>query len=103
MQPDKAKAPDNAAVSKDAIAASATNDPEAPVNVRGFASLKFHGYRLLLISTECGNLGNSVRNIVNAWQVYELTNSSVQLGFTFLLQGLPSILFAIFGGTLADM
>ena len=72
-------------------------------SVRGFASLKFAGFRLLFISTPFGNIGNSMRTIVNAWQIYDITGSSAQLGLAFLFQGIPGIFFSVFGGTLADM
>ena len=40
---------------------------------------------------------------MNAWQIYEITGSSAQLGLAFLFQGIPGIFFSVFGGTLADM
>ena len=75
----------------------------APENIKGLASLKFEGFRLLFWSTPFGNIGNSMRTIVNAWQIYEITGSSAQLGLAFLFQGIPGIFFSVFGGTLADM
>ena len=44
-----------------------------------------------------------MKQLVTAWQVYEITGSSAQLGLTFLFQGIPGIAFSVFGGTLADM
>lgn len=72
-------------------------------NVRGIASLKYPEFRLLLISSPFGGIGNAMKQLVTAWQVYELTNSPALLGLTFLFQGIPGMAFSVFGGTLADM
>lgn len=71
-------------------------------STRGFASLKFRDYRLLFLSTPFSSAGQGMQSLANAWQVYELTQSSTQLGLTFLFQGIPSIVMSLFGGTLAD-
>ncbi len=76
--------------------------PESEKATRGFASLKFRDYRLLFLSTPFGSAGQAMQSLANAWQVYELTQSTTQLGLTFLFQGIPSIVMSFFGGTLAD-
>lgn len=43
-----------------------------------------------------------MRNVASLYQVYHLSGSSVQLGFTGFFQALPFIFFGLFGGVLAD-
>ncbi len=44
-----------------------------------------------------------MRNVTSLYQVYELSGSSFQLGFTGFFQALPFICFGLFGGVLADV
>lgn len=67
------------------------------------ASLGHWDFRLLLLGMPFSQTGLFMRNTANAWQVYQITNSSALLGLTFLFHGLPSMLMGLFGGTLADM
>ncbi len=75
---------------------------ESEKSIRGLASLKFRDYRLLFFSTPFSSAGMAMETLANAWQVYQLTGSTAQLGLTFLFQGIPSIGMSLFGGTLAD-
>jgi len=43
-----------------------------------------------------------MRNVAGLYQVYQLSGSSVQLGFTGFFQAMPFIFFGLFGGVLAD-
>jgi len=43
-----------------------------------------------------------MRSVASLYQVYQLSGSSVQLGFAGFFQALPSIVFGLFGGVLAD-
>jgi len=43
-----------------------------------------------------------MRNVASLYQVYQLSGSSVQLGFTGFFQAAPFIFFGLFGGVLAD-
>ena len=43
-----------------------------------------------------------MRNVASLYQVYQISGSSVQLGFTGFFQALPFIFFGLFGGVLAD-
>ena len=71
-------------------------------NIRGFASLKFADFRLLWLTSPISSIGQATQRFANAYQVYELSGSSAQLGLTFLFQALPQIFLGFFGGTLAD-
>ena len=52
----------------------------------------------LLVSS----IGSQLTSVAIAWQIYEITNSPLQLGLTGLFRALPVIAFALNGGWLAD-
>ena len=52
----------------------------------------------LLIS----GIGSQLTSVAIAWQIYEITDSPLQLGITGLFRAAPVILFALTGGWLAD-
>lgn len=48
-------------------------------------------------------MGSGMRNIGNAFQVYQITGDARLLGLTFLFQGIPALLMGFIGGSLADL
>jgi MFS family permease len=73
----------------------------APV-IRPWSSLLIRDYRLIFITILCANTSNHMRNVASLYQVYQLSGSSIQLGFTGFFQAMPFIFFGLFGGVLAD-
>ncbi|MFO0691330.1 MAG: MFS transporter [Myxococcota bacterium] len=67
------------------------------------AALSHREFRLLFIALPFVTTGSGMRGAVNAFQVYQLTGDARLLGLTFLIQGLPSLVMGLFGGTLADV
>ena len=84
---------DNAEKSSDDV----TSSP-----IRPWSSLLIRDYRLIFITILCANTSNHMRNVASLYQVYQISGSSVQLGFTGFFQALPFIFFGLFGGVLAD-
>ncbi len=80
---------------------SPTEHTPAPP-IRPWSSLLIRDYRLIFTTILCGNTSNHMRNVASLYQVYHLSGSSVQLGFTGFFQALPFIFFGLFGGVLAD-
>ncbi|HLN85673.1 MAG TPA: MFS transporter [Candidatus Limnocylindrales bacterium] len=70
--------------------------------IRPWSSLLIRDYRLIFITILCGNTSNQMRSVASLYQVYQLSGSSVQLGLAGFFQALPSIVFGLFGGVLAD-
>jgi MFS family permease len=64
--------------------------------------LLIRDYRLIFITIICGSTSNHMRSVASLYQVYQLSGSSVQLGFAGFFQALPAIVFGLFGGVLAD-
>ena len=79
---------------------SHTNQLAAPI--RPWSSLLIRDYRLIFTAILCGNTSNHMRNVATLYHVYQLSGSSVQLGFTGFFQAAPAIFFGLFGGVLAD-
>ena len=74
--------------------------PTGPI--RPWSSLLIRDYRLIFITILCGSVSNHMRSVASLYQVYQLSGSSVQLGLAGFFQALPSIVFGLFGGVLAD-
>src|SRR5262245_1038569 len=52
----------------------------------------------LLIS----GIGTQISQVTIAWQIYEITNSPLQLGLTGLFRVVPLMIFSLTGGVMAD-
>jgi MFS family permease len=71
-------------------------------SIRPWSSLLIRDYRLIFLAILCGSTSNHMRSVASLYQVYQLSGSSVQLGLAGFFQALPSIIFGLFGGVLAD-
>lgn len=69
---------------------------------RAFSSLRHRNYRLYWCGQVISSIGSSMQSIGQAWLVLALTHSAWQLGLVGALQGVPVLLFSIFGGVFAD-
>jgi len=81
----------------DNTTAGPTSEP-----IRPWSSLLIRDYRLIFVTILCSNTANHMRNVASLYQVYQLSGSSMQLGFTGFFQAMPFIFFGLFGGVLAD-
>lgn len=66
------------------------------------SSLSSHNFRLFLGSQVFSYTGGWVQRIVQDWLVLSLTGSATAVGLTVALQLLPSVLFGLYGGVVAD-
>lgn len=70
---------------------------------RGFEALRVRNYRLFWFSQLISLTGSWMQSTAQAWLVLKLTNDSpFALGIVITLQFFPVMLFALFGGVLAD-
>ncbi|MFL6143134.1 MAG: MFS transporter [Labedaea sp.] len=68
-----------------------------------FGSLKVRNYRLFASGQVVSNVGTWMQRIAQDWLVLELTgNNPMALGFAAALQFLPSLMFTLWAGMLAD-
>lgn len=70
---------------------------------RGFESLRVRNFRLFWTGQLISLTGTWMQTTAQAWLVLQLTNGSpFALGVVITLQYIPVMLFALFGGVLAD-
>lgn len=67
-----------------------------------FRSLRVRNYRLYASGQLVSLTGTWMQRVAQDWLVLELTNSGTALGIVTALQFLPSLLFGLWGGVLAD-
>jgi len=67
-----------------------------------FRSLRVRNYRLYAGGQLVSLTGTWMQRVAQDWLVLELTNSGTALGIVTALQFLPSLLFGLWGGLLAD-
>jgi MFS family permease len=70
---------------------------------RGFESLRVRNFRLFWIGQVISVTGTWMQTTAQAWLVLKLTDDSpLALGTVIALQFTPVMLFALYGGVLAD-
>ncbi len=69
---------------------------------RTFAALHHRNYRLWFAGQLVSLLGTWMQSTAQGYLVYELTRSSAFLGYVSFAAGIPSWLFTLYGGVVAD-
>jgi MFS family permease len=67
-----------------------------------FAALGTRNYRLYWLGLVFYVLGHRAEYVTFAWMVWEVTRDPLYLGYLGLAQGVPLVVFQLFGGVLAD-
>lgn len=67
-----------------------------------FYALKYPNYRLWFWGQLISVLGSWMQMTAQAFLVYELTHSPAYLGYVGFAAGLPTWLFMLYGGVVAD-
>ena len=67
-----------------------------------FSSLRTRNFRLFATGQMFSNTGTWAQRIAQDWLVLSLTGSTTAVGVTTALQFLPTLLFGLFGGLIAD-
>jgi len=75
--------------------------PRAHVT-RTFGSLRVRNYRLFTVGQLVSQSGTWMQAIAQNWLILQLTHSGTALGITTGLQFLPTGLFGMYGGVIAD-
>lgn len=82
--------------------AIATTDAAQTVWQRTFAALQYPNYRLWFLGQLVSVVGTWMQITAQGFLVFELTRSTTYLGFVGFAAGIPSWLFMLFGGVIAD-
>jgi MFS family permease len=67
-----------------------------------FAALKHYNYRLWFIGQMVSMMGTWMQSTAQGYLIYQLTNSTTYLGLVVFIGGVPTWLFTLFGGVVAD-
>lgn len=67
-----------------------------------FAALQYPNYRLWFSGQLVSLIGTWMQNTAQGYLVYEITQSPAYLGYVGFASGLPSWLFMLYGGVIAD-
>ncbi|MDO8645900.1 MAG: MFS transporter [Candidatus Planktophila sp.] len=67
-----------------------------------FSALKNSNYRKFYIATLISTFGTFTQRVAQDWLTLDLTSSAKSLGLVVAAQFLPGVVFAIYGGVLAD-
>ncbi|MGB7948288.1 MAG: MFS transporter, partial [Candidatus Binatia bacterium] len=75
---------------------------ETHATPRVLSPLRHRDFRLFWTGLLLSSIGSQFTTVAIAWQIYELTNSSLQIGLIGLARAIPQIGIILFGGLLAD-
>src|SRR4030095_11172784 len=64
--------------------------------------LRHRDFRLFWTGLLLSSVGSQFTQVAMAWQIYELTNSPLQIGLIGLARAVPQMIILLFGGLLAD-
>ncbi|HEX9455492.1 MAG TPA: MFS transporter, partial [Candidatus Binatia bacterium] len=64
--------------------------------------LRHRDFRLFWSGLLLSSVGSQFTQVAMAWQIYELTNSPLQIGMIGLARAVPQMVILLFGGLLAD-
>ena len=67
-----------------------------------FAALQYPNYRLWFFGQLVSLVGSWMQTTAQGYLIYELTKSPAFLGYVGFVNGLPSWLFMLYGGVIAD-
>ncbi|MBI2161744.1 MAG: MFS transporter [Candidatus Rokubacteria bacterium] len=80
----------------------ASRAPAQTARLSTFAALKARNYCLYWVGLVFYVLGHRAEYVTFAWITWEVTHDPLSLGYLGLAQGVPLVVFQLFGGVLAD-
>jgi MFS family permease len=76
--------------------------PEAPARVGTLAPLRHRNFAILWSGAAVSNAGTWLQNVALSWLVLELTGSAFWVSMVTFAQFMPTLLFGLIGGLVAD-
>ena len=67
-----------------------------------FSPFRHRDFSVFWTGSFCSSIGTQFTSVAMAWQIYELTNSPLQIGLLGVARALPQIALLLVGGLLAD-
>src|SRR5277367_5688627 len=76
---------------------------KAPLSTkRSFAAMRHPGFRAQFITYVLAMMADSIEHVISYWMVFQKFHSPALGGFAVVSHWLPSLLFGVFAGALAD-
>ncbi len=75
---------------------------DVPVPPRAFGALRHRNFRVFYLGQLLSLTGTWMQSTAQGWLVLELTNSALRLGIVTAVTTLPTLLFSLWAGDLAD-
>ena len=76
---------------------------KALLRLRALESLRYREFRLIWYGQVFASMATWMDSVARGWLIYELTNSSFQLGLVRGVQALPILLLSPIAGSTADL
>jgi MFS family permease len=76
--------------------------PAAPIAASAFAALRHRDFRLFYAGQLLSLVGTWMQSTAQGWLVLNLTNDELKLGVVTAVSSLPTLLFSLYAGALAD-
>ena len=76
--------------------------PPAPVRRGTFSALRHRDFRLYYLGQGLSLIGTWMQSTAQGWLVLELTNSPLKLGVVTAASSIPTFLFTLYAGAVAD-
>lgn len=70
--------------------------------IKAISSLYERNYLLLWIGNGLAHAGEQMEHVARSWLVFELTNSTLALGFVSFANGIPRLFLSMLAGAIAD-
>lgn len=77
-------------------------NPPSPSRNHLLSPLRHRDFRLFWTGLLLSSVGSQFTQLAMAWQIYELTDSPLQIGLIGLARAVPQMFILLFGGLLAD-
>lgn len=75
---------------------------ETEIPARAFGALRHRNFRVFYVGQMLSLAGTWMQSTAQGWLVLELTNSALRLGIVTAVTSLPTLLFSLWAGDLAD-
>jgi len=79
-----------------------SHEPRPAGDGSALPALRYRDYRVFWLGDGLSSIGTQFTTVAMAWQIYELTNSPLQIGMLGLAQAIPQMTLLLVGGLLAD-
>ncbi len=76
--------------------------PKLGLFAQTFRAFRYRNFRWMWFGAFTSTTGFFVQQVAESWYIYNQTDRSGLLGLTAFLNGMPILLFSVFGGVLAD-